>query len=504
MPSVRDVMSPKAVAVPAECSAAVAARAMADAGVDGVVVLDDGTAVGIVSAQDVAVRVVGEGRSPDRVDLRELCRSELPSVAPTDTVDHAARLMLQNDATRLLVLEGGVAVGIVSTADVGGTADAVVFRLFGPEREDPYPCYHQLRALAPLHRSALGCTLATRYDDCTAVLRDPRFAKYQTPGSPSTSMLNANPPDHTRLRGLVSRAFTPRTVEGLRGHVERRIDELLGAMADAGTVEFMEAFAFRLPVSVIGEMLGIPPEDRAQFQGLVRDSTATLEFVVTPEDRARAAAARKVIEDYFVDLFAQRRVHPTDDLVSGLLAAEEAGDKLSEGELLSTVVLLFAAGFETTTHLLGNGLVALLRNPGELERLRREPGLVRGAVDELLRYDTPNQIQGRQAATDVQLRETTVPEGEIVITLLGAANRDPGRYPDPDRLDVTRTAIQPQSFGGGIHHCLGAALARMEGELAFGALLRRFPAIELAGEPVRRPSLALRGFVSLPVAVRAA
>jgi cytochrome P450 len=417
-----------------------------------------------------------------------------------DGVDHAARLMLENGVGALPVVDGSVPVGVVSVGQVMGGADSVVFRLFGAEgRVDPYPCYHQLRELAPLHRSVLGATLATRYRDCADVLRDPRFGKYQTQGSPPASMLNANPPDHTRLRRLVSRAFTQRRVEGLRAHITRRVDELVSAMADRGEVDVMNALAFPLPVSVIGEMLGVPPADRPQFQGLVRDSTATLELVVTAADRERARAARTVIEAYFLELFAERRARPGADLLSALIAAEEAGDTLSEEELLATVVLLFAAGFETTTNLIANGLVALLAHPDQLARLRREPQLMRAAVEELLRYDTPNHVQGRQATQDLELGGTPVAAGEIVITLLGAANRDPARYPDPDRLDVARPDAQPLSFGGGIHHCLGAPLARLECEIALSALLRRFGAIELAGTPVRRPSLALRGFVSLPV-----
>lgn len=404
-------------------------------------------------------------------------------------------------------------------------ADALLFELFmTPEgRAQPYPLYARLREAAPVFRSGLGFVVATRYDDCQSVLRDPRFGKDdrrfaertagQFPGwephpelaDAVPSMLFLNPPDHTRLRGLVTKAFTPRTVEALRPAVFAMVDAILDDVAEAGEADVMSALAFPLPVRVIGEMLGVPPEDRAQFQSLVRAITPTLEPSVTLAQVRAAEEAEVVMVRYFRALVAERRADPRADLLSALIAAEEEGDKLTEAELVATAILLFAAGFETTTNLIGNGLLALLRHPAEAARLRAEPGLARSAVEELLRYDSPVQIDGRMALTPLDVGGVTVAEGEQVVTLLGAANRDPARFSSPDRLDLGRAESPPLSFASGIHYCLGAALARMEGQVVFTSLLARFASVELAvDEPAWRPGLTLRGLEALPVRVRPA
>ena len=404
-----------------------------------------------------------------------------------------------------------------------GDADALLGELFlTPDgRRDPYPRYARLRELAPIHRSALGFWVLTRYDDCQSVLRDPRFGKgdrrerreamfslseeaaaaLEDLRSRAPSMLMLDPPDHTRLRGLVSKAFTPRTVERMRPHIERLLDDLLdGIDPGAGPCDVMQAVAFPLPVTVIGELLGVPPADRARFQPLVRASTALLELTVDTEQLLAAAAAGQEMGEYFSGLLADRRRKPGDDLLSELLAVSEGGDTLSEGELISTAILLFGAGFETTTNLIGNGLLALLRHPSELARLRSDPGLIRSAVDELLRFDSPVQLDGRMAAEDVTVAGTAIADGDFVVTLLGACNRDPSHFPDPDRLDLGRDDGPPLSFGSGIHYCLGAALARVEGQVVFDRLLERFPHMELAtGGVDYRTSLTLRGLVELPV-----
>jgi len=398
-------------------------------------------------------------------------------------------------------------------------ADALLVELVAtPEgRADPYPRYAGLRAQAPVHRSGFGFWALTRYDDCQYVLRHPKVGKDFSGAASAlglsdaqrdeqarfredrSNMLVTDPPDHTRLRGLASRAFTPRTVETLRPGVVAMVDELIDAF-DAGEVDVMQALAFPLPVTVIGEMLGVPAEDREQLRPLVRAVTAVLELVVTPEALSAATAANATLERYFADLVAERRARPQDDLLTRLIQAEDEGDQLSEPELVSTAILLFAAGFETTTNLIGNAVLGLLRHPDQLDRLRADRSLVKPAVEEILRYDSPVQIAVRTAYEDMDVGGRRLEAGSTVLALLGAANRDPARYTEPDRLDVGRSEGAPISFGSGIHFCLGAALARLEGQVVVDRLLDRFRTIELVGDdPVHRDSLTLRGLVALPV-----
>jgi len=400
-------------------------------------------------------------------------------------------------------------------------ADAVLMELVAtPEgRADPYPRYTGLRANAPVHRSGFGFWALTRYDDCQQVLRHPGVGKDFTQAASAlglseaqraeqaqfrenrSNMLVADPPDHTRLRRLAAQAFTPRTVETLRPGVVAMVDGLIDAFGDSdGGVDIMEALAFPLPVTVIGEMLGVPAEDRAQLRPLVRTITAVLELVVTPEALSAATAANATLVDYFAELVAERRARPQDDLLTRLIQAEDEGDQLSEWELISTSILLFAAGFETTTNLIGNAVLALLHGPDQLDRLRADRSLFRPAVEEMLRYDSPVQIAVRQVYEDLDVGGEHIQAGSTVLALLGAANRDPARFSDPDRLDVGRSEGSPISFGSGIHFCLGAALARMEGQVVLDRLLHRFRTMELVGgDPVHRDSLTLRGLVALPV-----
>jgi cytochrome P450 len=262
----------------------------------------------------------------------------------------------------------------------------------------------------------------------------------------------------------------------------------------------MEALAFPLPVTVIGDMVGVPVEDRARLRPLVRAITAVLELAVTPEAMTAATAADVSLTEYFAGLVAERRARPQDDLLTLLIEAEDKGDQLSERELISTAILLFAAGFETTTHLLGNGLLALLRHPDQLSRIRADRSLVRPAVEELLRYDSPVQLAARTAYEDLSIAGHHIASGSMVLALLGAANRDPAHFTEPDRLDVGRAEGGPISFGGGIHFCLGAALARMEAQIVLDRLLERFATIELVDDqPTHRDSLTLRGLVDLRV-----
>jgi cytochrome P450 len=398
--------------------------------------------------------------------------------------------------------------------------DALLMELVAtPEgRADPYPRYAGLRAQAPVHRSAFGLWTLTGYDDCQQLLRHPGVGKDFSAAMNSlgltdadreaqdrfrndrSNMLVTDPPDHTRLRGLVTRAFTNRTVERLRPRIVTLVDELLDTFGTGEEVEVMDALAFPLPVTVIGDMLGVPAEDRPALRPLVRKVTAILELAVSPEALAEAAGADAELSRYFADLVAQRRADPRDDLLTKLIEAEDKGDQLTEHELISTAILLFAAGFETTTHLIGNGLLALLRHPDQLARLRADRGLLPRAVEELLRYDSPVQIAARTTYEDLSLGGRDIPAGSLVLALLGAANRDPGRFTDPERLDVGRDEGPPMSFGGGIHFCLGAALARAEGQIVLDRLLDRFTTMELAGgPPAVRDSLTLRGLTELRV-----
>jgi cytochrome P450 len=376
-------------------------------------------------------------------------------------------------------------------------------------RDDPYPRYERLRSISPVVRADDGALVVTRYADCAAVVRDgrlghmlpdmlaflglPDWADHPALRQLFTSILTMNPPDHTRLRRLVSSTFTARRVQALRPAIEAIVDDLLDRMA--GEVDFIDAFAFPLPVNVIGELLGVPEPDRAQFQTLIRDWSQVLE-IITPEVLAVADPAAATVRVYLAELVSLRRREPGPDLISALVAAEEEGDRLTEDELLTMAALLFAAGFETTTNLLANGLVAVLGSPAQAGLVHRDPVT---AVEELLRFDTPVQLVSRVAYEPVELGGVTVDAGERVVAYLGAGNRDPERFADPDRLDLARGDCAPLSFGGGIHYCLGAPLARLEAQVAFPALLRRFPHIELCGTPERRDSLAIRGYTRLPV-----
>ena len=399
-------------------------------------------------------------------------------------------------------------------------ATEIVRELFlDPEgRRNPYPLYHELRAEAPVHRNEFGSWMLSRFDDCRAALRDPRFGKdyaRQTearfgPGwrqHPSLargehSMLNVDGPEHTRLRKLVVKGFTRRRVDSLRDTMERTVSGLLDEYEKKGGGDLMESVAFPLPVTVIGELLGIPAADRPQFRQLVRDLVGTLEQRPTPAMIAAADTAQLAIRAYFLDLIAAKRRQPDEALLS-LLTQGDAGDRLDDDELVTMTTLLFAAGFETTTNLIGNGIVALLRHPDQLAALRADPALFANLPDELLRYDGTVQMAARVTTAPVSVCDVEIPAGEPVIVMLAAGNRDPARNPDPDRFDLARDDVDPLSFGGGVHFCLGASLARLEVDVVVRALLARFGTIELAREARFMDRLTLRGLESLDLACRA-
>jgi hypothetical protein len=379
--------------------------------------------------------------------------------------------------------------------------------------EDPYPLYQRLRAEDPVHQNPAGMWVLSRYDDVALALRDPRFGRrgfqelialrFVGPGL-GRSMLLQDPPDHTRLRALVSRAFTSRAIEGLRGQIERMVNGLLDAAMDRREMDLITDLAYPLPVGVISEMVGVPVGDQDRVRQWSDDLVRSFDAIVFPEPEviARANAAGAALGAYFQDLVAERRRAPRTDLLSALIAVEEAGDRLSTEELLATSILLFLAGHETTANLIGNGVLALLRHPGELARLRSHPELLESAIEELLRFDSPVQATGRVATEDVELGGQSIGKGALLLTVIGAANRDPDVFADPDRLDVAREDNRHLSFGFGTHFCLGASLARLEAEIAFRALLERFPKLELASDTVvYRPNPFLRGLEALPVRV---
>jgi pimeloyl-[acyl-carrier protein] synthase len=376
---------------------------------------------------------------------------------------------------------------------------------------DPYPTYHRLRAEDPVHRSPMGFWVLTRYDDIVGVLRDSRLGKgaigaqmaARDGGAGGLSMLVMDPPDHTRLRGLVNKAFTPRVVEGLRPRIQQIVDDLLARIRGVHQLDLIADFAYPLPVTVICEMLGVPDEDRETFKAWGLDIARSLDAILLPPDSdlaRRGASARGALAEYFRRLIAERRSSPRSDLLSGLIAAEEAGDALSENELLATCILLLIAGHETTVNLIGNGVLALFRHPAELRRLRDDPSLIHSAVEELLRYDGPVQRMTRIPNEDATIADKTIRKGEMVMTFIGAADRDPAHFPDPDRLDIARQDNRHIAFGWGIHFCLGAPLARVEGQIAINTLVQRLPTLALATTtPEFRQSVTLRGLQSLPV-----
>ena len=384
---------------------------------------------------------------------------------------------------------------------------------------DPYPTYERLRDKDPVHWSPLmDSWVFSRYQHVDGILRDHKRFSNDTSkrGNPShidesfdltnqPSMLFRDPPDHTRLRALVSRAFTPAVIEGLAGHIRDIANDLLDQIDDPAGFDLMEAIAAPLPVIVIAELLGVPTKDRPQFQIWSRHRSRGLEPNITDKERRLVSEAGRELDAYFLAIIDQRRQEPQDDLISGLVAAEEAGDKLSQAELLAMLRLLLVAGNETTTKLIGNGMLALLRNPEQLDLLRQSPDLMPSAIEELLRYDAPVQLDVRVALEDVEFDGRMVKKGQGVMVLLGSANRDPEVFNGPDRLDLTRQEANHISFGRGIHHCLGASLARLEGRLTFEAILERFADIRMqADRPVFRDNIILRGLEVLPVSARKA
>ncbi len=383
---------------------------------------------------------------------------------------------------------------------------------------DPYPFLHRLREKNPCHRSPLTkMFLVSRYEDVDRILRDhKRFsndlrrgtrARRSAPRSKLVpSMLSLDPPDHTRLRGLVNRAFTPRQVAKMEDYVRsaahRLLDEATGAGRANSSAEFdlMASFAAPLPTLVIARMIGVPDDDIGRFKDWSDRFARALEPILTEREAQDMFRASAQFADYFADVIEERRKSPRDDLVSRLVEAEYEENRLTSEETQVMLRLLLVAGNETTTNLVGNGMLALLRRPEQMQALRDQPGLLKDAVEELVRFDSPVQVDGRFATEDVEVGGRAVPAGSQVALLLGAANRDPARFERPDELDPMRPDKGNISFGRGIHHCLGAPLARLEGRVALEVLLERFADIQLGGRPpVFSRTIVLRGLEHLDV-----
>jgi pimeloyl-[acyl-carrier protein] synthase len=400
-------------------------------------------------------------------------------------------------------------------------AVAVDDRLFTAEfLADPYPIYDLLRANDPVHfHEGQRRWLLTRYEDVDAVLREPQWSAERWPqliarrtetmqeelrplyAVLTKQFLFLDPPDHSRLRGLVNKAFTPRVVERMRSRIEALVAGLLDAVAARGEMDVIRDFAYPLPATVILEIIGLPPEMRDDFKAWSVDFASVLGNVhLDPEVDRRAQRSILTALGAFSTVVSGLHEKPGDDLLSGLAQAEEQGDRLTIEELLANTMLLLLGGHETTTNLIGNGLLALLRHPAELQRLRDGPALIATAVEEFLRYDSPIQLTGRAALTDLELGGKRIQKGQLATVFIGAANRDPERFSAPSRLDLGRKDNRHLSFGYGIHFCLGAPLGRLEGEIAIGEVLRRFPELRLASDKIEwQPNYTFRGLKALPV-----
>ena len=396
-------------------------------------------------------------------------------------------------------------------------ADDLIHRIMATREghADPYALYRRLQAVAPVHRSALdGNWYVSGFDAGRQILGDPRVGKNNqfivarhgvdperlriAQRRPRRSMLTVNPPEHTRLRGAAKGAFIPPAMAAVQPRVAAIIDERLDRLAELGEADVMAELAFPMPVTVVGEMVGVPEEDRAWFRPLMRTLVSSDSFKRSPEELTRVEQASDELEAYFFDLIARRRKEPRDDLLTYFIGQADDGI-LDEDELFSTVTLLFFAGFLTTTNLIGNGLVALFDHPDEQARLWEHPELAASAVEEIVRFDSPIQFVHRNVLEDLELEGQHLSAGDVVMVLLAAANRDPARFADPDRFDIGRPDNLHLAFAWGLHFCLGARLARMEGQLVLAGLVKRFAKVEPAGEPVRNPGLVIRGFDSLPV-----
>jgi cytochrome P450 len=394
-------------------------------------------------------------------------------------------------------------------------ADSVGLLLTPEGRVDPYATYEDIRSYGDVSEIGEGFHVTTRYAIIDDLLRDPRtrvsdrelFQRWRPDYLPQgasasllDSMLQTNAPDHTRMRRLASGAFTARRVAAMRDTIQALSQRLADDIADADVIDFMDRFAYPLPIQVICSLLGVPGEDQEWFRSQAAIVTVILEPQLSWESFSEADAPSQALGEYFADLVQQRRADPRDDLTTALVHASDEGGSLSNNELLANLMLLLVAGFETTTNLLGNGLRAILDRPELAAALRADPTLADRYVEETLRYDSPVQLTGRWSKEPMTVAGVEIEPYEQILMLLGAGNRDPDRFSDPATFDPMREGNQPLSFGGGAHYCMGAPLARLEAQVALPLLLRRFPDLHLAGDPVHRDRLTLRGYATLPIA----
>jgi len=389
---------------------------------------------------------------------------------------------------------------------------------------NPYPLFHRLRAEDPVHWSELlGAWVITRYEDVRSGLRDPRLSSARvsvlmnrlpptmqgevcTLGQHISKWVSqVNPPDHTRLRRLVDLAFAPRLVEAMRPCIQTIVNTLIDKVGNQGQMDVIKDFAYPLPATVISEMLGVPAEDQAKFRKWSDDIMAFIggSLLTLPEIAEQAHRSLREMTEYFQQIFLARTARPREDLIGALILAEEQGDKLDASELVAMCSQLLTAGHETTTQLIGNGILVLLRHPGELQTLSADPSMISSAIEEILRFEGPSQRQTRLASADVAIGGRRISAGSAVLLMLGAANRDPAEFPDPDRFDIRRRPNPHLAFSAGIHYCLGAPLARLEGAIAINTLIRRLPTLRLATQEVEwRENMTLRGLKSLPAVLK--
>ncbi|WP_414578851.1 cytochrome P450 [Anabaena sp. CCY 9402-a] len=389
--------------------------------------------------------------------------------------------------------------------------------------QDPYPTYHRLRETDPVHQNLLNAWVLTRYEDVRTVLRDPRFcvdklatrlrnkSNYLTQQKDLDTLADVtgkwliylDPPDHTRLRKLVGKAFSPSVIDPLRPYIQGIVDQLLDKVQHQGNMEVIADLAAPLPVKVIAKMLGVPDQDCPQLHQWSNDLSRILDPLLPLQTYEHLNQIVLEFAEYFRAIFAERRKSPQEDLISALIEARDQGDKLSEVEMLSTCILLFIAGEETTVNTIGNGILALLRHPEQLEKLRQEPTIIQSAVEEILRYDSPVQYAQRIATEDVEIGGKLIKVGDKVVACLGAANRDPAQFIDPDRLNLTRSDNRHMAFIDGTHTCLGGALARLNSQIAINTFAQRFSYIELQTDQLDwRKNIALRGLKSLSVSFK--